>query len=76
MTLVRRCRAARQAAALEAEKRAEAEAEVGRGGEAVLGDSDDKEGLHRAMALTASELAAWTMVANVLLNLDETITKE
>jgi hypothetical protein len=25
---------------------------------------------------TAAEFAAWTMVANVLLNLDETITKE
>ncbi len=25
---------------------------------------------------TASEFAAWTMVANVLLNLDETLTKE
>ena len=24
----------------------------------------------------AAELAAWTMVANVLLNLDETLTKE
>jgi hypothetical protein len=25
---------------------------------------------------TAAEFAAWTMVANVLLNLDETLTKE
>jgi len=27
-------------------------------------------------SLNAAEQAAWTMVANVLLNLDETITKE
>ena len=40
--------------------------------------------LHRALRLkaadlpadaTASELAAWTLVARVLLNLDETLTK-
>jgi hypothetical protein len=29
-----------------------------------------------APAGEAAELAAWTMVANVLLNLDETLTKE
>jgi hypothetical protein len=29
----------------------------------------------RDQSLDAGELAAWTMVANVLLNLDETVTK-
>ena len=36
------------------------------GAEAAIGGADD----------AAPELAAWTMVANVLLNMDETITKE
>ena len=34
------------------------------------------KGLPAAAELPAAELAAWTYVANVLLNLDETITKE
>ncbi len=37
---------------------------------AVAGDGDGEGG----GALTAAEIAAWTVVANVLLNLDETIT--
>ena len=30
----------------------------------------------RNLSLDPSELAAWTMVANLILNLDETVTKE
>ena len=40
-------------------------------------DADDADKIAGAgYAAEAPEVAAWTMVANVLLNLDETLTKE